>query len=206
MKIEIIKPFGPSIVKFKLPNEIVSEMNKYTDEIIGDKKKSEDLNEGPKLAGNVQQEFLLDQDFMQKIKWAEFLGKITAHWIKDRNGKTLRNFKIIKSWIVRQFKNEYNPLHYHSGHISGVGYLKVPNNLGSTIQEGKKINMNGKLELVESTPKLLCSGNYVATPEVGDMYLFPNYLLHTVYPFKDTEEERRSVSFNAIIDELAASL
>ena len=44
MKIEIIKPFGPSIVKFKLPNEIVSEMNKYTDEIIGDKKKSEDLN------------------------------------------------------------------------------------------------------------------------------------------------------------------
>ena len=46
--------------------------------------------------------------------------------------------------------------------------------------------MNGKLELVESTPKLLCSGNYVATPEVGDMYLFPNYLLHTVYPFKDT--------------------
>ena len=66
--------------------------------------------------------------------------------------------------------------------------------------------MNGKLELVESSPKLLCSGNYVATPEVGDMYLFPNYLLHTVYPFKDTEDERRSVSFNAIIDELAASL
>ena len=71
MKIEIIKPFGPSIVKFKLPNEIVSEMNKYTDEIIGDKK-SEDLNEGPKLAGNVQQEFLLDQDFMQKLNGQNF--------------------------------------------------------------------------------------------------------------------------------------
>tara|TARA_B000000437_G_C11422209_1_gene214532 strand:+ start:235 stop:435 length:201 start_codon:yes stop_codon:yes gene_type:complete len=66
--------------------------------------------------------------------------------------------------------------------------------------------MNGKLELVECTPKLLCSGNYIATPEVGDMYLFPNYLLHTVYPFTDTEEERRSVSFNAIIDEPTASL
>jgi len=206
MKFEIIKPFGPSIVKFKLPDELVLEMNKYADQIINDKKKSEDLNEGPKLAGNVQQEFLLDTDFMKKIKWAEILANITAEWIKNKRGRNLKNFRIIKSWIVRQFKNEYNPLHFHSGHISGVGYLKVPKNLGSTVQEGKKNNMNGKLELVESSPKFLCSGNYTATPQVGDMYLFPNYLLHTVYPFSGTEDERRSVSFNAEIDELAAAL
>ena len=206
MKLEIIKPFGPSIVKFKLPDELVLEMNKYADQIINDKKKSEDLNEGPKLAGNVQQEFLLDTDFMKKIKWAEILANITAEWIKNKRGRNLKNFRIIKSWIVRQFKNEYNPLHFHSGHISGVGYLKVPKNLGSTVQEGKKNNMNGKLELVESSPKFLCSGNYTATPQVGDMYLFPNYLLHTVYPFSGTEDERRSVSFNAEIDELAAAL
>ena len=178
----------------------------YVNTIINDKKKSEDLNEGPKLAGNVQQEFLLDTDFMKKIKWAEILANITAEWIKNKKGRNLKNFRIIKSWIVRQFKNEYNPLHFHSGHISGVGYLKVPKNLGSTVQEGKKNNMNGKLELVESSPKFLCSGNYTATPQVGDMYLFPNYLLHTVYPFSDTEDERRSVSFNAEIDELAAAL
>ena len=30
--------------------------------------------------------------------------------------------------------------------------------------------------------------------------MFPNYLLRTVYPFSDTDEERRSVSFNAILD------
>ena len=206
MKIEVIKPFGPTIVKLKIPDEIVTEMNNYTDDIINNEKKSKELNEGPRLAGNVFQEFLLTTDFMKKIDWANFLGKICARWIKNENGRDLKNFKIIKSWIVRQFKNEYNPLHYHSGHISGVGYLKVPNILGPTIQKDKKKNMNGKLELVECTPKLLCSGNYIATPEVGDMYLFPNYLLHTVYPFTDTEEERRSVSFNAIIDEPTASL
>ena len=27
---------------------------------------------------------------------------------------------MIASWIVRQFKNDYNPIHYHSGQISGV--------------------------------------------------------------------------------------
>ena len=38
-------------------------------------------------------------------------------------------------------------------------------------------------------------------PKIGDFYLFPNYLMHTVFPFKGTEEERRSISFNASIDE-----
>ena len=38
-------------------------------------------------------------------------------------------------------------------------------------------------------------------PQVGDFYFFPNYLMHSVNPFKGTEEERRSISFNADIDE-----
>ena len=45
----------------------------------------------------------------------------------------------------------------------------------------------------------------IIKPEVGDFYLFPNYLLHAVYPFKDTDEERRSVSFNANLDKEAIS-
>ena len=32
---------------------------------------------------------------------------------------TLKNF-----WVVRQFAHDYNPIHFHDGHISGVGYLK----------------------------------------------------------------------------------
>ena len=38
-------------------------------------------------------------------------------------------------------------------------------------------------------------------PKVGDFYFFPNYVMHTVYPFADTDEERRSVSFNANLDQ-----
>ena len=122
------------------------------------------------------------------------------------NNKQLKNFKLIERWIVRQFKHDYNPIHFHSGHISGVGYLKVPKNMGLTSQKNKKNNQNGKLELIECSPKLFCKGNYLVEPEVGNFYLFPNYLFHTVYPFTDSDEERRSVSFNAIIDDLSAAL
>ena len=42
---------------------------------------------------------------------------------------------------------------------------------------------------------------YEITPQVGDFYFFPNYLMHTVFPFKNTDEERRCISFNCKIDE-----
>ena len=206
MQIQILKPFGPSIVKLKIPDEIVNAMNDYTDKIIIDKQKLENLDHGAGLAGNVHQEFLLDINFMKKIDWANFLAKVCSQWVKHHNGRELKDFKIIKSWIVRQFKNEYNPAHHHTGHISGVGYLKVPDNLGTTSQKNKNVNQNGKLELIDSSPKLMCRGNYIVKPEVGDFYLFPAYLLHTVYPFSGSDDERRSVSFNAALDPLAASL
>ena len=43
------------------------------------------------------------------------------------------------------------------------------------------------------------SSIFSINPKVGEFWLFPNYLMHTVYPFYGNEE-RRSVSFNANID------
>ena len=202
MDIEILKPFGPSIVKLKLPEKIIQEMNNYTDDVIKDNEKLNKLNWGDQLVGNVHQEFRLNVEFMKKIRWAEFLAEACQEWVSHERKIKLQGFKIINSWIVRQFKNEYNPLHYHGGHISGVGYLKVPKNLGNPIQDNKsdEKNNNGKLELVDGSRKIFCRANYLITPKVGDFYLFPHYLLHSVYPFSNSEEERRSVSFNATIE------
>ena len=206
MDIEILRPFGPPIVKIKIPEKTIEEMNMFVDEMIRDKEKLEKYDEGPKLAGNVSQEFLMTTEFMQRIKWAEFLASSCNDWVRKEKQIKLKKFYIIKSWIVRQFKNEYNPIHYHSGDISGVGYLKVPNSMGETLQKNKQINHNGKLILIDGSKKLFSSPTYAITPRVGDFYLFPSYLMHTVYPFSGTDEERRSVSFNAKLDEVASAL
>ena len=76
--------------------------------------------------------------------------------------------------------------------------------MGETSQKNKQINQNGKLILIDGSKKLFCSPTYAITPKVGEFYLFPSYLMHTVYPFSGTDEERRSVSFNAKIDEKAS--
>ena len=31
--------------------------------------------------------------------------------------------------------------------------------------------------------------------------MFPNYLMHSVFPFTGTDQERRSISFNAVVDD-----
>ena len=206
MSFEILKPFGPSIVKVRIPEDIIINMNSYVDDLTNDQEKSKVLDFGADLAGNVTQEFRFDVEFMQKIKWAEFLAKSCQRWLLEGHNIKIKKFDIIASWVVKQFKNDYNPIHYHSGQISGVGYLKVPNDMGETIQKTKKLNHNGKLVLIDGSKKFVCTPTYVINPKVGDFYFFPSYMMHTVYPFFDTSEERRSVSFNAKIDDDAARL
>ena len=196
---EVLKPFGPSIVKIKMPNQLVERINEYVDLVIKDEQKIKKLDEGDKLIGKVQQEFLMEVDFMKKIKWAEFLAYYVSNWAKKELKREVKDFKLLKSWVVRQFQNDYNPVHWHTGDISGVGYLKVPTHLGTTSQPDKKTNENGKLQLIFGSPSLFSKYTFLVKPEQGDFYLFPNYLMHTVYPFTGTDEERRSISFNAKI-------
>tara|TARA_X000000368_G_scaffold220030_1_gene173620 strand:+ start:63 stop:686 length:624 start_codon:yes stop_codon:yes gene_type:complete len=198
---KVIRPFGPSIAKVSIPQNLIIELNNYLDEIISSDEKIKLQDHGNKLAGNVSQEFKLEKDFINSSGLQKFLTQNTKEWIKQTVNKEINKFGIIESWIVRQFENEYNPLHSHSGHVSGVGYLKVPNNFGETVQKNKHENFNGNLQLVHGTKMFLSPVILNIEPKVGDFYFFPNYLMHTVYPFKNKSAERRSISFNALIDD-----
>jgi hypothetical protein len=130
------------------------------------------------------------------------LANGTKHYIKENTGKDVKKFILLKTWVVRQFENEYNPIHWHSGHISGAGFLKLPSSFGDSKQKKKNRQyVGGRLDLVHGSRMFMSPSIYSIQPKVGDFYFFPNYLMHTVYPFKDTKEERRSISFNASVDD-----
>tara|TARA_B100001142_G_scaffold247021_1_gene246727 strand:+ start:701 stop:1345 length:645 start_codon:yes stop_codon:yes gene_type:complete len=202
LDIQIIKNFGPSVLKVTIPKNIVDTINQYIDGLVNDKKKSQSLNAGENLVGDVTQEFSLEEDFIKKSGWYVFLASCVNKWIEFETKQKVKNFQILNSWVVRQFANEYNPTHWHSGHISGAGFLKVPSTLGQHTQDKKSIKYKGgNLQLIHGARMFLCRSTLNIVPSVGDFYFFPNYLMHTVFPFKDTNEERRSISFNANIDE-----
>ena len=198
----ISRPFGPSILKVKIPKEILYKLNDYIDKTIIDNQKKNNLSLGHKLAGDVTEEFKLEQNFMKECGWLNFLGQSVQKWIKVSINKDITKFQLLESWVVRQFKNEYNPVHWHGGHVSGAGFLKVPSTLGKHIQDKEKVEyVGGTLNLIHGSRQFLSNSKLKIIPEVGDFYFFPHYLMHTVYPFKGTDEERRSISFNAVIDE-----
>ena len=198
----LIRPFGPSILKVKIPEDIVLKLNKYIDDIAKEPKKLDELNYGEQLVGDVTQEFKLEQKIMQDSGWGQFLANCTSKWIEMDMGKRITKIQIANSWVVRQFKNEYNPTHWHGGHISGAGFLKLPKSFGKHVQEKQsKEYRGGNLQLIHGARMFSCHSTMNISPEVGDFYFFPNYLMHSVFPFRDTDEERRSISFNALIDE-----
>ncbi len=200
-KILIFRPFGPSIVKAKMPTEVMNSLNKYIDTTIKDEEKSKELDYGHKLAGNVNQEFRISQEHAKTSGWLNFLGNVAQGYVKQSIGQKITKFNIIETWVVRQFSNEYNPTHWHSGHLSGVGYLKVPSSYGETKQKNKTVNLNGNLQLIHGSQQFLSKSLWNIKPELGDFYMFPNYLMHSVFPFTGTDQERRSISFNAVVDD-----
>ena len=202
IKYQNLRVLGPAVLKVKIPEPILKKLNVYIDKIIDDKAKLKKLDYGEALVGDVTQEFLLEIEFVKSSGWLEFLGNSSKIYTELNEGKKISKFNLLKTWVVRQFQNEYNPTHWHGGHISGAGFLKVPKSLGESTQQKKsKKYRGGSLQLIHGARMFTCPSTFNITPAVGDFYLFPNYLMHTVFPFKDTEEERRSISFNASIDE-----
>ena len=61
-QIQITRPFGPSIAKVQMPDELVNTLNKYVDDIIADDEKSKKQDWAHKLAGHVKQEFVLENN------------------------------------------------------------------------------------------------------------------------------------------------
>ena len=199
-KLNIIRPFGPAIGSTDIPKTLMDKVNNFIDEVVKDKNKSKQLDAGKTLAGQVTQEIFLPKEVIDG-EMVGFLGNITKVFVEGLTEKKVTKFHLISCWVVRQFQNEYNPTHWHSGHISGAGYLKLPDVFGSQIQSEKtEKNVNGNINFVHGTRQFLSTPLITKKPQLGKMFIFPNYLMHSVNPFYG-KGERRSISFNANVNE-----
>ena len=191
---KVLSPFGPKIAIIKIPKSIVNKINREVDKILDSKKRLRKSDYSNKLVGQVKQEIRLDSKFIQK-NLLKFIGTNVKKYIKKCTKKDTKKISLRNLWVVRQFKNEYNPIHFHSGNISGVGYLKIPKNI---TKSKKRLKTNGTIDFIHGSKSFLNNSLFNHNPKIGDMILFPNYLMHTAYPF-NTTGERRSFSFNAKI-------
>ena len=191
----ILSPFGPKLGKIKIPSKIITKLNKEVDKIIESKSKTKRSDYSKKVVGQVYQEIQISKNFINKYL-KKFITKQVSNYLKKTINIKPKKFLIKNLWVVRQFKNEYNPVHYHDGYVSAVGYLKVPKNI---TKSKKKLKTNGTIDFINGTKTYLNNSIHNHKPKTGDMIIFPNNLMHTAYPF-NVDGERRSFSFNLDLD------
>ena len=187
-----IKPFGPSIGKTRISKIFFDKLNKEFDT----KSVSKKIDYSSKLASQIKKELKISNSFVKKNLEKELKDNIKRFLINEKI-KNIKEIKILNLWVVRQFKGEYNPIHYHEGDLSGVGYLKLPKGMiNNKLVKNKKIKTNGTIDFINGQKGFLSKSIYNVVPKLKELIIFPNYLLHTAYPF-NIEGVRRSFSFNA---------
>ena len=194
---DIYQPFGPSILKVKMPQGYVDGINAQADEILNDEKLSKEKDWSHNLAGNVKKEIAINHN---KIKgFPEFLVTMSHEYVTRvlsekplKEEQTKVSFSV---WAVSQYAGDFNPLHIHDANLSGVAFLKIPPKFEEEYAKEDHHPTVGCLEFLGSIPNHFARHSYVVKPEVGDFYLFPSWLAHQVYPFR-SEGERRSMAFN----------
>ena len=188
------RAFGPTMGKGKLSRKFIDIINLQVEKAPLSKKN----DYSSKLASQIKNEVKLSNSFVKK-ELSEELIKNIENYLKDSKIDKIKEIQIINLWVVKQLKNEYNPIHYHGGQLSGVGYLKIPKNMNlNKMIKNKKIKTNGTIDFINGQRSFLSKSIYNLNPKVGDLVLFPNYLMHTAYPF-NIDDERRSFSFNVKI-------
>jgi uncharacterized protein (TIGR02466 family) len=189
-----IKPFGPSIGKGKISKKFLDILNKEIDNKVVTKKN----DYSSKLASQIKKEIKISNNFIKKNLEREIKKNIN-NFLKNEKIKKVKDINILNLWVVSQFKDEYNPIHYHDGDLSGVGYLKVPKGMTKNkFLKNKKDKTNGTIDFINGQRGFLSRSIFNIAPKERDLLIFPNYLMHTAYPF-NINAERRSFSFNAKI-------
>lgn len=170
--IEAFSPyFGPLILKFKCPENIVQSIQ----DISEIERKRNPKNR--RVLGEFDDE--RPEDFVA-LRWRlpieTRLKEFIDVYLKEANVE--RSYEIESLWVNVQKRGEYQPHHKHSGDISYNLILDQPKGLGESgvlyFSYGEKQAFNKTLYRVE--------------PERGDLILFPSWVTHYVYPTTSTQE------------------
>jgi hypothetical protein len=186
----LFSPFGPLIGRRRIDPLLIDHLNSEVDLEIPDGVSSElalslDLlcNTGPK-----------DRSLLTVF------AESVSRFVQLAHGSRPSEITFDAVWIVSQYANTASPMHFHSGDVAGILYLKTPAMEPCTSSDNYLLGRRrGEITFLHSGRQFLSRSVISFVPVVGDLYLFPAWLLHGVEPF-DVPGERRSLSFNARVD------
>ena len=202
------------VLKAKLHNETIKKLDGYLDKLKVDKNRESNAEF---LVGQIKkgQQLLIDPTHKNVTDYNLALCSLANYYVKyfyQYLGKEYikRAPQIDKIWSVHSFGGDYNPMHSHmcktmTG-ISAVTWTKVPKCISDKSSKNEGLanasgSQDGHLGFFYGTSTLLDAEllkpvqDMTVKPRIGDIYMFPSWLQHMVYPF-DGEGERTTISAN----------
>ena len=210
--IRVYQPWSAPLLHFNLSVDKIKDLLEITDLALEDENKK---SYNDKLAGEIENEWEIPD--YENLATAIDLPNISLTYFKvfasqnyeeteGDNTNVFQNVAVFaqnleksglnSAWFNDQRDNEYNPIHNHTGILSGVLYLKIPEYLPSRKTE----DTDGAISFVGTESKtdgIMTNSTLTISPKVGDLFLFASSLKHQVYPFRTVDGKgiRRSLSF-----------
>lgn len=195
---ESYTPFGPVIYRGKITD-------RFKEEILEIAKKGK-VEKNDELAGNIDRQIT---ELMSNMALDE-LSFHSHRYLKDLQtynrflpplGFKFNTINVVvhNPWVNVQRKGEWNPSHTHSMDLSCVIYAQVPEELKDEWKYSNQRGSNpvaGKIDfLYGSHLDHSCNTFGPIEPIENDIWIFPSWLTHQVYPF-NSDVERISCSTN----------
>ena len=198
---------GQSIVKYEVPLEIFVGLNE-----LYDTQKKHLPNANTQLAGKIPDEVSLfyagptnkkmhAHSYVSAdiLKW--FYG-IFDHYLTVNKIQDYK-MEINSIWINQMKAGDYNPVHTHQGKLftglSSVMILQLPKDMGPEIARPDQ-PMNGQLQILGSVAGQFVKADYSPRMKIGDFYIFPYDMRHTVYPMTNKKAKRRTLVCNCDVE------
>ena len=175
----------------KLPQDIYYSLLDYTRK----RRLDEVWNMNSRLAGALNQQSSLgewkyecpglEEYLLDRVNGIWDWVYTTCPWEFNKTKDITKFIKLHNLWVNYQKKNQYNPIHVHSGVVSFVIFVDIP--YGP--EERNNFYSDGAFQLEKEVLPVDSSWN-------GTLLMFPSTTNHAVYPFRSTEKERTTVSGN----------
>ena len=188
--------WGPLLVETKMDQEFVDLLLEK-----GSASRKKHLDARKNLAGMIDNEYYYEDYeswFAPKFNIYVNLYKdaLVTKWLPGCNMGN--SWNLDRLWINYQKAGEYNPPHNHSGDLSFVIYLQVPDAIKNEYEENKGQRKNsgpGTINFDVGIKSPFAISSFAKFPEEGDILIFPSWVPHFVNDFK-SDVERISVSGN----------
>ena len=170
-----------------------------TEEQLKDLKKlcNKKISYREKLEGHIKDEYAVDEIKYNKIIQPQL--NVFKNVYKSFYNKEVESIKTKEAWVNYMKAGDFNPPHTHGNcRFSSVLFLQFPKEILKENEQHTATSLGpGGIEFTygENQPQDNIN-SYSRIPKERDMFIFPSFVNHFVFPFKSKNVERISIAAN----------